>query len=366
MVDRLSDGQTGCFAQGTYNVPNYKLTKSGITLTSLDDANATLKGRFWIAADRVTFEGLTLNNENQADLPTSITGADVVLRDNDITNDHTTICMNIGNAAFGRAQDTLIEGNRIHDCGRLPAGNFDHGIYVEDSNGVVIRDNWIYGNADRGIQLYPDADNTLIERNVIDRNGEGIIFGGSPDGASDDTIVRNNLITNSRLRDNVESAYGPGEPVGKNNIVTNNCISGGAYDDGDGGILQDAEGFTEHSNLIVDPGYVNAAAGNYTLKAGSPCAALLAGGELETKLSLKSSKRRVHTGRKLRLKGKALGAARVTVKVQRGGAWRAVDTSKVRNGKFSTKIKPRRPGKAHFKAVAKDAESGAVKVQVRR
>ena len=366
MVNRLADGQTGCFAAGTYNVPNYKVTKPGITLTSLDDADATLKGRFWIAADGVTFEGLTLNNENQADLPTTVTGANVVLRDNEITNDHTTICIALGSEAYGRAVDTLVEGNKIHDCGRLPATNYDHGIYLEASDGVIIRDNWIYGNADRGIQLYPDADNTLIERNVIDRNGEGIIFGGSSESASDDTIVRNNLITNSKLRDNVESAYGETDPKGKDNLVTDNCISGGAYDDGDGGILQDADGFTAQSNLLVDPRYVNAAAGDYTLQAGSPCLAVIGGEGVETELSLKSSKRRVHTGRKFRLKGKALGAARVTVKVQRGGAWRAVDSAKVRDGKFSTKIRPRRPGKAQFKAVAKDAESGAVKVQVRR
>ena len=55
----------------------------------------------------------------------------------------------------------------------------------------------------------------------------------------------------------------------------------------------------------------------------------------------------------------------MTVKVQGRDSWRKVDGAKVRNGKFVAKVRPRHPGKTHFKAVAKDAESGAVKVQVR-
>ena len=51
----------------------------------------------------------------------------------------------------------MIEHNRIHDCGELPATNFDHGVYVAEARDTVIRDNWIYSNADRGVQLYPDA-----------------------------------------------------------------------------------------------------------------------------------------------------------------------------------------------------------------
>ncbi len=74
---------------------------------------------------------------------------------------------------------------------------------------------------------------------MIDRNGEGIVFGGGADRASSDMIIRNNLITNSKLRDNVESHYNAGEPACRNNVVTNNCISGGAYDDGDGGTSKD-------------------------------------------------------------------------------------------------------------------------------
>ena len=43
---------------------------------------------------------------------------------------------------------------------------------------TIVRDNWIYDNTDRGIQLYPDADGSTITGNVIDSNGEGIVFAG--------------------------------------------------------------------------------------------------------------------------------------------------------------------------------------------
>jgi parallel beta-helix repeat protein len=364
LVNGLTEGQTGCFTQGTFEVGNMTISKPGVTLTALDGEAAEIHGRLWLKGDNITLEGLTLNNENSADLPTSITGSNVVLRDNEITNDHTAICISVGSEAYGRAQDTLIEGNRIHDCGRMPATNYDHGIYLEASDGAIVRDNLIYGNADRGIQLYPDADGTLIEGNVIDRNGEGIVFGGSPENASDDTIVRHNLITNSRIRDNVESAYGPGEPVGSRNVVADNCIGGGAYDEGDGGILQDADGFEAHSNLLEAPAYANPTAGDFTLPASSPCAAVLGGGALEPEVSLEASRSTVRAGQQFLLRGAAVGTGSVTLKAKRGGTWKTLRTLTVRNGQYTAKAKSNRAGHAIYKAVAQGAQSGAVRVTV--
>ncbi len=367
VVDGLEQGQTGCFAEGTYEVGNYKISKPGITLTSLDDADATIRGRVWVEADNVTLEELILNNKTQTELPSTITGDNVVLRGNEITNDNSTICFTIGSASgWGRAYDTLIEDNAIHHCGRLPASNFDHGLYVEASTDAVIRNNWIYQNADRGIQLYPDAVGTLVEGNVIDRNGQGIIFGGDSGSASSDTIVRNNLITNSRLRDNVESYYDQGDPVGRNNLVTDNCISGGAYDDGDGGIQQEAKGFDAKANLIESPDYENAQAGDYTVEPGTACAAIVAGEEIPTEVSLKSNKKSVRKGHEFRLKGGAVGTSRVNLMVENDGVWTKVDSAKVRNGEFQSDITAKTPGQVHYKAVAADTESGAVAVRVRR
>jgi hypothetical protein len=47
--------------------------------------------------------------------------------------------------------------DRMHDCGRLPPTNHDHGVYVEGAVDTVISDSLIYDNANRGIQLFPNA-----------------------------------------------------------------------------------------------------------------------------------------------------------------------------------------------------------------
>ena len=72
----------------------------------------------------------------------------------------------------------VIRRNRIHDCGELPSTNKNHGIYVSEAKRTMIRDNWIYDNADRGIQLYHDADRSRVIGNVIYHNGDGIVING--------------------------------------------------------------------------------------------------------------------------------------------------------------------------------------------
>jgi nitrous oxidase accessory protein NosD len=125
----------------------------------------------------------------------------VVLRGNRITNHHTGICVPVSSWYSGRPpRGVVIKRNRIHDCGRLPATNHEHGIYLVEARGTVIRDNWIYDNADRGVQLYPDADGSRITGNVIDGNGQGIVFSGTGSSVSSNTVVRGNIVSNSNLR----------------------------------------------------------------------------------------------------------------------------------------------------------------------
>ncbi len=170
----------------------------------------------------------------------------------------------------------MIEGNRIHHCGVMPAKNHDHGIYVEEAFNTQILDNVIYDNADRGVQLYPDSQGTVIKGNIIDSNGEGVIFSGDFGHASSDNTVENNVITNSNVRNNVESWYPSGNPVGQGNVVTNNCIEGGVRASGDGGLDTSGGGFHAANNLDASPDYANQSAGDYTVSSSSPCAAILA------------------------------------------------------------------------------------------
>ncbi len=273
LVASLHGGETGCLHGGSYS-GDVTIATAHITLTSYAGEQATVVGRLWVkkGADGVLVSGLHLDGKNAALLPSPTVNAnDVQFVGDDVTNDHTEICFIIGSSSFGRAVGTVIRGNRIHDCGKLPSQNQDHGIYVSDADNTQIIDNVIYRNVDRGIQLYPNAQGTVIRGNIIDSNGEGIIFSGQGGTASSHTVVQHNTITSSKIRHDVESFWPSGNPIGTGNVVSLNCIHGGAE-----GEIGGQTGFTASSNTIATPGYANAAAGDYRIGKSSPCASVLA------------------------------------------------------------------------------------------
>ena len=203
-------------------------------------------------------EGLFLDGRNPENLHGPLIYADnVVLRGNDITNHHMAICV-----AVAREYDepvprnVVIAGNRIHHCGELPATNHDHGIYISNAVGTVVRGNWIYSNADRGVQLYPNADESIVTRNVIYGNGQGVIFGGGESSSSDNNLVARNVITHSNLRYNVQSHWQG--PTGVGNVARENCVYGGARP-ANGGIETPHDGFVARGNRRWDPGFEPAA-----------------------------------------------------------------------------------------------------------
>ena len=290
LADSLSRGEVGCLREGVYEgsgpagdpFRELKITRPGITLTSAPGEEATISARLWIArgADGVTVSELRLDGANSRDLPSPTVNADgAVFSHDDVTNGHTSICFAVGSPAWGRARNTVIEENRIHACGQLPAFNHDHGIYLSAADDTVIRGNWIYDNADRGIQLYPDAQRTVITGNVIYGNGEGVIFSGDDTVASSGTQVSGNVIADSRVRRNVESYFPAGAPVGTDNLVSSNCIHGapGSYYGGPDGSGVDSSqvGFTATGNVNRAPEFADASAGDFRLVPGSACAAVL-------------------------------------------------------------------------------------------
>jgi parallel beta-helix repeat protein len=385
LLSSLNAGEVGCLRSGTYNedvrVPHGGAAGAPVTLQSYPGERATVVGRFYIprGSDYVTVAGLNLDGKNGSNLPSpTVNSANATFQDNDVTNDHTQICFDLGNTTWGRASNTVIQRNRIHDCGRIPSTNLDHGIYVSDADNTQILGNVIYDNTDRGIQLYPDAQNTLIRGNVIDGNGEGIIFSGDGGVASNNNVVEYNAITNSTIRNNVESYWPSGNPVGQGNIVRHNCIHGGVRDNGNGGIGS-AVGFSLSENLLVDPGYANRAAKDFTLAPDSPCGQLLAGanvslpttgttgsgtsgsGTTSTSGSTDTSSTssggtttviiKVHRhgkgqllllGRIVRrgsVQSAANGGRRVKVQLRWRGAWYPLVSPKVRNGRFHSKVR---------------------------
>ena len=386
LVNSLSEGQTGCLRGGIYSADNQvKISTPRVTLTSFNGERATLIGRLWIAqeAPGVTVSNLDLNGKNKTDLPSPTVNADDATFTATTSPTTTpTICFSLGSLdTYGRADRTLIEDNRIHDCGSAAGQNYDHGIYVAAADDTVIRNNVIYDNADRGIQLYPDAQGTLVTGNVIDGNGYGVIISGAGSLASADNVIENNVITNSRIRDNVESYWD--NKVGTGNVVRNNCIGGGAYDDGDGGILGGGNtGFKATDNLLKAPDYANARTGDFTISDSNPCAAILRGAPKppsnsgpsgsETAgppavITIDTPTTTVETDTNIAVTGKAPGATVVKIQVLRPAGWHALKKGRTaKGGKYKLKIQLDHPGRQQVKAVAsglRDSKRVGLKVK---
>jgi parallel beta-helix repeat protein len=268
----LEPGERGCLLPGVHT-EDVRIDRGGrpgapITLTSAGE-RAVLRGRLVVTdtADDVVVSGLLLDGRNPGALPSpTVNGDRVVFEDNEVTNHGTAICFNLGHETFGVAVGTVLRRNDVHDCGRRPTTNYDHGIYVAAARDTLIEGNRIHRNADRGIQLYPDAQRTRITGNVIDRNGTGVIFSGDTDTASSDNTVVDNVITNS-TRTNVEAFWEADQGTG--NLVERNCL----WPPGPRNIAPPV-GFVERDNVVADPLYLDDTDGEYGRRAGGPCAAI--------------------------------------------------------------------------------------------
>jgi parallel beta-helix repeat protein len=372
-VERLATGETLCFAGGVHTWDGALSVRTpDVTLTSAPGARATLKGnlRVEIEATGAVIENLKLDGRNPDDYFNPLIYADrVVLRGNEITNNHTTNCVHLA-PYYDNPGPTgvVIEDNDIHDCGTLPANNHEHGIYIAEAYDTIIRNNRIWGNADRGIQLFTKVENTRITGNVIDGNGTGVIFGGMEGVMATDTVVQHNLITNSNVRHNVEASFDDATKPANSNIVRDNCIhhADDWYDEADGSGIQTPElGFDASSNIIADPQYVNRAAGDFTLAPGSPCAGVLEGAAVEP-LSLEAENRTVEAGDVTRLRGSVPASitGEVWILKMRKGNWKAFKQATVRGSTFSATAKVRKHSRFIARA-AGAAESNAVRVIAR-
>ena len=273
LQDSLSAGQTGCLKPGAVFTGRLRGNKSGqngrpIVMTSgPGSGRATILGEIYIpdGTSDITYLNLVINGRDAFRVNPSVNGDRITFRNNEITDERNGICFHIGKPGEGVAEGIIIDGNRIHGCGRLPATGFDHGVYLNTTRNVRITNNYIYDNADYGIHLYPNAQNTYIANNVIDGNGRGITFSGEGGTASSGNVVVNNIISNSKDTTNIESYWGG--PVGTGNRADDNCLWNGAK-----GNIGAQRGFSLSGNRVANPMFVNRAAANFALLPGSPCA----------------------------------------------------------------------------------------------
>lgn len=274
LVDSLGEGEVGCLRAATYLQPSLTVDRPNTTLRSYPGERATVRGRLVITGAGGTVERLNLDGASgppcangSCVLPAvTISAADVTIARNDITTQRRGNCVHPVAYRGLVPHRFAIEGNRIHDCGRQPPTNREHGIYAAHGSGGIIRGNVIYGNADRGIQLFPDVDNTLVERNTADGNGEGIAF--SRKGAGN--IVRLNIFSNATVRWNAE--YFALEADG--NTFLDNCVYAThpeAYYARNGGV-ELGRAVTQSGTVIGDPRYLDRERSDFRLTAGSACA----------------------------------------------------------------------------------------------
>jgi nitrous oxidase accessory protein NosD len=270
----LGPGQVGCLMPGRFRHRGVvRLDEPRTTIRSLGRPRATNDGALWVepGAHGARIAGLRLtSHDREFAIPLKVQADGVKLLGNDITAARSISCVLVGSSRT--VSGLLIEGNRIHNCGRT--GKLDHLIYLTQSRGAVIRRNLLVHNPGGwAVHLYPDADGTLVAGNVIDSNQGGVIFAGSGGGAtSDGNVVRGNVITNSSPRWNIESSWSGG-PSGHGNNASQNCLlsSGRGAPSG----LGYTNGFQASSNVVAHaPVYVDRKAGNYRVRRGSRCAAL--------------------------------------------------------------------------------------------
>ena len=274
---------------GTYIQSELRATHSGvagspITLASFPGERAAILTNTDIyVADQYSY--VSFVNLNLGPNPSSATLQSVTIQDfgehtswigNDVNGAGLKTCFEIGSAGWGVAHNTLIQGNRIHDCGARANGNQDHAIYVSQSIGATITGNVIWNAAAYAIHLYPSADNSSVTHNVIDGSGYGGVIFSSDQAAgtgrvSDYNDVSYNVITRG-TRLGVQAWWGA-SGVGTGNTATHNCLYGNAGGDFGGG--GDLAAIALSANVNANPLFVNAAARDYRLGAGSGCLAVV-------------------------------------------------------------------------------------------
>jgi hypothetical protein len=240
-------------------------------------------GLVGVAGSYVTLSGLTLDGSNDTYSTTycnppgrmqpspDLEGTGDILDHNNITQ--TTIKGNGVGIGFdhmaGHGDNAIVRYNKIHDVGSCQA--YDHLIYLADGNNVQIYGNWMWGDAHGwGVQIYPYPNDARIYSNVIDAAGAGFLFSDNGDGGTTGNQAYNNVVINSvgvPAPANVAGAClgGIGPTGSGNTFTTNDCFNN------PGGIGSQTN-VAMSGNITSNPMFVNSAANDYRLQAGSPVA----------------------------------------------------------------------------------------------
>ncbi|MEX2108824.1 MAG: right-handed parallel beta-helix repeat-containing protein [Solirubrobacterales bacterium] len=313
LIEITGPGEDGCLPPGsTFVEPigTFIVDNAGgqvgdpVKIRTADPAGspAVVKGAMWLKGgvhdltfERVRFTDSPGNNDRGTMLV--VHGDRITFRYTEMTF-RRGICLNAGHRngyAAGDASGTVIaerlvvERSRIHDCGnspeiieslRNPDQSGVHGLYLVNAVDARIRDNYIYDVVSRGLQFWPDVDSAVVEHNVFDGNGSNINVGSSAAYGhfSENNRFEDNIVSGAVLRSEYDPPWGPGDtesivgnfPVDGSthgNSFADNCIH-----QNDPSKVYGGQGYTHSGDVFGEPGYVNAAAADFRLRDGSPCA----------------------------------------------------------------------------------------------
>lgn len=261
-LDRVRPGDAVVVAPGTYP-GDVTLTRSGtvsapVTLRSAEGARPVITGRLKVTASHAVVSGLVFAGRTPAnpdDVAVYISGGDSVSLDGNEIRDAAQSGVFVGEGAVG----VHITRNWIHDNGKTV---LDHGIYFENGSGGLIANNLIVRSFGYGIQLYPNADDVLVTQNTIAYSGRsGIIVGGEERTADRNRIVDNVVALNGEQ--GIRTFWGG--PLGTGNVAEQNLVWSNGPDAG-----SVTAGLDLQATIDADPLFVDAPAGNFALRAGSP------------------------------------------------------------------------------------------------
>ncbi len=288
----LSPGQTGCLLSGIYGDigTTHYLGNSGsprryITITTAPGRSAKLVGLVELEGSYTALSGLNIDGSNNqyasqrsgtnCPYPVSngleIDGQDDIFQFNDFYQSVPSLRGNgIGVGWNGQADGTIIRYNRIHDFGQCEA--FDQMIYIAHARGARVYGNWMWDDPHGfGVQIYPDAVDSHVYANVIDRVGSGITVGADP--VVSGNVIFHNVIMNSTGLASAGDAQGVGisdywnSTPGTGNVFMQNDVFHNP-----GGIAN-VTGVTLSGNTTANPGLVDPEGHDYRIARGSPLAA---------------------------------------------------------------------------------------------
>ncbi len=181
----------------------------------------------------------------------------------------------VGNVTYAN-EDTGINiytgGNNALIADNVTYGNGDHGIDDYNVTGGRIIGNTVYGNCTDGINVEGTSGNYTIEDNVSMNNATGAVINPTPimqtNGKPDYTNLCNRRIGNIGVYDSA-----PATTTADYNLVWQSG-AGALYTWAGTAYATQAALFTatgqEPHGIFGDPEFVNAAAANFHVKAGSP------------------------------------------------------------------------------------------------